>query len=72
MLVRLKLRGLELALQKPIDDIQKRTQAVFGDDPERGDRALLNGFCQHSFVKKTIKNEKSVLPPNCVFFFELG
>jgi hypothetical protein len=64
----LKSRGLELAFQKPIDDIQKRTQAVFGDDPERGDRALLDGFCQHSFVKKTIKNRNAVLPSNCVFF----
>ena len=64
----LKLRGLELVFQKPIDDIQKRTQAVFGNDPDEGDRALLYGFCQHSFVKKTIKNEKVFLPPSCVFF----
>jgi len=64
----LKLRGLELAFQKPIDDIQKRTHAVFGNDPERGDRAILDGFCQHSFVKRTIKNGEAVLPPNCVFF----
>jgi len=64
----LKLQGLELAFQQPIDDIQKRTQAVFGNDPEHGDRALLDNFCQYSFVKKTIKNEAAILPPNCVFF----
>jgi hypothetical protein len=67
----LKLRGLELVFQKPIDDIQKRTQAVFGNDPERGDRALLDDFCPYSFVKKTIKNEKAILPLNCVFFSSL-
>lgn len=64
----LKLRGLELAFQTTIDDIQKRTQAVFGNDPEGGDRALLEGFCQYGFVKKTIKNVKAVLPSHCVFF----
>lgn len=64
----LKLRGLELTFQKSIHEIQNRTQAVFANDPEQGDRALLDGFCQHSFVKKTIKNEQTVLPPNSVFF----
>lgn len=64
----LKLRGLELAFQKPIDDIRKRTLAVFANDPEGGDRAILDGFCRHSFVKKTIKNKEAALPSNCVFF----
>ncbi len=64
----LKLQGLELTFKKSINDIQKRTQAVFGNDPEHGDRAILNGFCQYSFVKKTVKNEQAVLPPSCVFF----
>lgn len=63
----LKLRGLELTLQEPLADIQKRTQAVFGDSPEGGDKALLNGFCSNSFVKRTAHNQQAVLPANCVF-----
>ena len=64
----LKLRGLELAFHKPINDIKRRTQAVFGNDPDHGDRALLDGFCQHSFVKRTVKNGGAVIPASCVFF----
>lgn len=63
----LKLRGLELTLQEPLADIQKRTQAVFGDSPEGGDKALLDGFCPHSFVKRHAHNQQAVLPANCVF-----
>jgi hypothetical protein len=64
----LKLRRLELAFEKPIDDIQKRCQAVFANDPEHGDRSLLEGFCQLGFVKKTVQNEHATLPANSVFF----
>ena len=64
----LKLRGLELAFQQSIGDIQKRTQAAFGNDPDHGDRSLLDAFCQYSFVKKTVKNGEAVLPANSVFF----
>ena len=65
----LKLRGLELAFKKTISDIQKSTQAVFVNDPERGDRALLDGFCQHGFVKKTIKNVLPIKIYNfCIFY----
>lgn len=63
----LKLRGLELTLQEPLANIQKRTQAVFGDSPEGGDKALLNGFCQCSFVKKHAYNQQATLSANCVF-----
>lgn len=64
----LKLRGLELAFQKSLANLQKRCQAVFANDPEHGDRALLEACCQLGFVKKTVKNDKAILPANCVFF----
>ena len=64
----LKLHGLELTFQKSIEDIKKRTQAVFANDPDHNDRALLEGFSEHGFVKRTVKNEQCVLPVGGVFF----
>lgn len=64
----LKLKGLESVLQQPLAEIVKRTEAVFINDPEKGDRALAEDVCPVVFVKKTVKNIIAVLPPNGVFF----
>lgn len=64
----LKLRGLELVFQQPLDEIKEKIQAVFVNEPDGGDLALSKDLCQIVFVKKTVKNMNSDLPSNCVFF----
>lgn len=62
-----KILGLEKTLGQPIEKLKPKICAIFGDDPEINDKALLGGLCDHSFVIKTIKNAHMTLPSCCVF-----
>jgi len=62
-----KIHGLEISLKQPISLIKPKIKAVFADDPQVNDRALLDGLCNHSFVIKNHKNKNMTLPKNCVF-----
>jgi hypothetical protein len=62
-----KILGLEKTLRQPITELKPKIKAVFGDDPEINDKALLGGLCDYSFVIKTIKNAHMNLPSCCVF-----
>lgn len=62
-----KLLGLETVCQMPIAQIRLRVQAVFGDDPQINDKALLCDLHDRSFVIINAKNQTMQLAPNCVF-----
>ncbi len=61
-----KIVDLERLLKKYYQNNKHEIQAVFGDDPEINDRALL-ATGKYSFVIKTEKNSMAALPDNCVF-----
>jgi hypothetical protein len=61
-----KLVGIENVFKLPMEQIKPKIFAVFCDDPEINDKALLE-VGKHSFAIKTHKNLASALPVNCVF-----
>ena len=61
-----KLRGLEQVLQMDIESMRSHIMAVFGDDPDINDRALLE-LGKYNFAIKNDKNQNAALPHNCVF-----